>query len=498
MDHLPEALYGAAQTREIDRRAARYPAMADGKLMERAGAAAFELLRRIWPRERRVAVVCGPGNNGGDGYVLARRAYEAGLMPEVMYVGDIERLRGDAVGARDRLVAAGVPLQQFRAAGLAGVAVVVDALFGTGLEREVQGEWLEAINAVNGCGAPILSLDLPSGLHADTGRILGAAVRATSTIGFIGLKAGMFTGSGREQCGDIYFDGLGVPPEAFEGIPALARRITAESLHGLLRPRPRHAHKGDAGRVLVVGGQPGMGGAARLAGEAAYRVGAGLVTIATHPQHAAILSSARPELMVHAVSSVRELRPLMAHASIIAVGPGLGQGDWAKELFAAVLESRHPLVVDADALNLLAANPVSRNDWIITPHPGEAARLLGCGVREIQTDRFAAAHAMANRFGGVCVLKGSGSLVASNAPASVWLCDGGNPGMASGGTGDVLTGVIAGLRAQGLAAVDAARFGVWCHARAGDEAGAAEGERGLMAGDLLPRVRSIVNSMAVA
>ncbi len=495
MECLPEALYGVAQTREIDRRAAQLPALADGALMERAGAGAFGLLRRLWPRARRVAVVCGPGNNGGDGYVLARCALQAGLVPEVMYISDVQRLRGDTARARDQWLSAGGTLKPFGAELLAHVDLVVDAIFGTGLEREVQGEWLEVIAAVNACGAPVLSLDLPSGLHADTGRILGAAVRAAGTVTFIGLKVGMFTGCGREQCGRIYFDGLALPPEVFADVPALARRITPGSLHGLLHPRPRHVHKGDAGRVLVVGGQPGMGGAARLAGEAAYRVGAGLVTIATHPLHAAGLNAARPELMVHAVSSARELRRLLPEANIIAIGPGLGQAEWGRELFAAVLDSDHPVVVDADALNLLAANPVARREWVLTPHPGEAGRLLGCGAIDIQADRLASAHALADRFSAVCVLKGSGSLVTEPATAPAWLCDAGNPGMASGGTGDVLTGIIAGLLAQGLKAADAARLGVWCHARAGDEASAAEGERGLMAGDLLPLVRSIVNSV---
>jgi len=498
MEELPEALYTAAQTREIERRATQHPVVSGELLMERAGAAAFDLLRRRWPRAHRIAVVCGPGNNGGDGYVLARSAHEAGMAPWVMYVGDIERLRADAAGARDRLVAAGVAIHPFRAPDLARAEVVVDALFGTGPEREVQGEWREVIEAVNGCGAPVLSLDLPSGLHADSGRIFGVAVHAAATIGFIGLKAGMFTGYGREQCGDICFDALGVQPQALAGITPLARRITIASLRGLLRPRPRHANKGDAGHVLVIGGQPGMGGAPRLAGEAAYRVGAGLVTIATHPEHAAYLNGACPELLVHGVSGASELRVLIARADVIAVGPGLGQNAWARDLWAAVQDSRLPLVVDADALNLLATDPIVRDDWIVTPHPGEAGRLLGCGAHDIQADRFTAARTVIDRFGGVCVLKGSGTLVASAAPACIWLCDHGNPGLASGGTGDVLTGVIAGLRAQGLAAADAARLGVWCHAYAADEVSADGGERGLLASDLLPRLRALVNNMVTA
>ncbi len=497
MEGLPEALYSAAQTRDLDRRAARHPAMSGVSLMERAGAAAFDLLRRRWPRARRVTVVCGPGNNGGDGYVVARRVHEAGLTIKVMQPADGGRPGVDAAAARDRLVAAGIAVEPFQASLLAQADVIVDALFGTGLEREIRGEWCAAIEAINTCEVPVLALDIPSGLHADSGRILGVAVRAAATVGFIGLKTGMFTGCGREQCGDICFDQLGVPQEVIESTAPRALRITADSLRGLLPARARHAHKGDAGRVLVIGGRPGMGGAARLAGEAAYRAGAGLVTIASHPEHAACLNVARPELIVHGISAASELRALMDRADVIAIGPGLGQDSWARELWAAVQDSRVPLVVDADALNLLAADPFARDDWVMTPHPGEAGRLLECSTGDIEADRFAALQAVTGRFGGVCVLKGSGTLVADVRRAPVWLCDSGNPGLASAGTGDVLTGVIAGLLAQGLAPVDAARLGVWCHASAADDASAAAGgERGMLAGDLFSHIRWRVNAVA--
>ncbi len=495
MEELSEALYSAAQAREIDRRAALDCGPAADPLMERAGAAAFDLLRRRWPRARRLAVVCGPGNNGGDGYVVARLAQAAGITTWVMCPGEPGRLQGDAERARQQLLGCGVPIWPLCASDLARADVVVDTLFGTGLEREVQGEWLAAIQAINSCGVPVLSVDLPSGLHADSGRVLGGAVRATATLGLIGLKAGMFTGYGREYCGDICLDSLGVSPQCMAAVAPLARRILADSLRCLLRPRPRYANKGYAGHVLVVGGGPGMGGAAHLAAAAAYRVGAGLVTVATHPGHAACLNSVRPELIVHGVEGAARLRTLLARADVIAVGPGLGQDDWARELWAAVQDSRLPQVVDADALNLLAASATARDNWILTPHPGEAGRLLNRSAGDVQDDRFAAVRAVAARFGGVCVLKGSGSLVAGGVDEPIWLCDRGNPGMASGGMGDVLTGIIAGLVAQGLTALDAARLGVWCHAGAADAASAHGGERGLLAQDLLPGVRSLVNAL---
>ena len=501
MDHLPEALYRAADTRAADRRAASEHGLAGGVLMERAGREAFALLRERFPRARRVAVVCGPGNNGGDGYVLARLAKEAGLAATVLSPANTAGAQahpttagGDAAAARDAWCKAGGTVQAFSTEHLQACDAIVDALFGTGLERPLEGEWRAAIEAMNASGRPVFAIDIPSGLHADTGRVLGAAVRAALTLSFIGLKAGLFTGQGREYSGLILFDDLGVPDVVFTGITPLARRVTQRNLRGLLTPRVRHAHKGDAGRVLVVGGQPGMPGAARLAGEAAYRAGAGLVVLATHPAHAASIGAARPELIAYGVNDALGIQPLFAGAHALAIGPGLGQGEWGRGLWQAVLAADKPLVVDADALNLLAAQPTSRADWILTPHPGEAARLLGVSVAEIEADRFAAVRAIAQRYGGVCVLKGSGTVTTSHSEPSIWLCDRGNPGLATGGSGDVLTGVIVALLALGLAPIEAARLGVWAHASAGDRV-AVSGERGIMASDLLAPLRNVINSI---
>jgi NAD(P)H-hydrate epimerase len=502
MEHLPEALYRAADTRAADLRAASKHGLAGGVLMERAGGTAFALLRERFPRARRITVVCGPGNNGGDGYVLARLAKEAGLTVVVLSPADSAGLKGDAATARAAWSKAGGAVQSFAVTALEACDVLVDALFGTGLERPPEGEWRTAIEAMNASGRPVFAMDIPSGLHADSGRELGVAVRAALTLSFIGLKAGLFTGQGQEYSGLILFDDLGVPDALFTGVTPQARRITQRNLHGLLAPRARHAHKGDAGRVLVVGGQPGMPGAVRLAGEAAYRAGAGLVVLATHPTHAGLISAARPELIAYGVNDAPAIQPLLAGACVehgrstyaLAVGPGLGQGEWGRALWQAVLAADKPLVVDADALNLLAAQPITRADWILTPHPGEAARLLGVSVADIQSDRFAAARAIAQRYGGVCVLKGSGTLIAAHADQPLWLCDRGNPGLATGGSGDVLTGAIAALIAQGLTPIEAARLGVWAHASAGDRA-VANGERGIMASDLLVPLREAINSI---
>jgi len=491
---LPEALYTAAQVRELDRVVIEERKIPGAKLMQRAGEAAFDLLRTRWPRARRIVVVCGPGNNGGDGYVAARLACEAGLAVLALSLGAAEKMQGDAGTARKQCKSAGVSIKNFQADLLAGHDVIVDALLGIGLERVVEGEWRAAIEAINQSRIPVLAVDVPSGLHADTGRVSGAAVRANATMTFIGLKAGLFTGAGREHGGEIFFNDLDVPPDIYAKVPALVQRLTETSLHGLIPGRRRDMHKGDAGHVLVIGGDRGMPGAARLAGEAAYRAGAGLVMLATHPEHAAHISAARPELIVHGVASAEELRPLLARADVIAVGPGLGRGEWGDALFGAALDTKLPMVVDADALNTLAADPLMHMDWILTPHPGEAARMLGMTKEEIQADRFAAAHELVASFGGVCVLKGAGTLVASLYDGVVSVCDRGNPGMASGGMGDVLTGVIAGLRAQGLISPVAARLGVWLHAAAGDDA-AGSGEIGILASDLLPHIRNRLNRL---
>lgn len=269
-----------------------------------------------------------------------------------------------------------------------------------------------------------------------------------------------------------------------------------EKLHithfaGYLKPRPRSAHKGMFGHVLVVGGDYGYSGAARMAAEAALRVGAGLVSVATRPDIALTLNLARPEIMCHGISSDKALGALLDKAAVVIVGPGIGLSSWAKKLFSRVLKSKKPLIVDADALNILASKPVSYAHWILTPHPGEAARLLKTTIDEVQQDRVLAIHKLQKKMGGVCVLKGAGSLIL--APNEILAqCEAGNPGMATAGMGDILSGVMGGLVAQGFSLVDAAKCGVLIHAMAGDLA-AKEGERGMIASDLLHYLRRLVN-----
>jgi NAD(P)H-hydrate epimerase len=461
--------------------------------MSRAGAAAFELLRQRWPDARRIVVVCGGGNNAGDGYVVARLAHQSGLDVRVLTLSNPDDLRGDALTAWQDAGAAGVLTTVFTAAGLADAELLVDAILGTGLEREVSGVWREAIEAMNAHPTDTLAIDIPSGLHADTGAMLGAAVQAAATLTFIGLKQGLFTGQGPACCGDVLFADLDAPPDIYRAIHPACWRYAGEDLPVLLPKRGRSAHKGRFGHVLVIGGERGLVGAARMAGEAAARCGAGLVSIATRAAHAGLQAATRPELMCHGIETPEELEPLLDRATVIAVGPGLGQGEWGRAMLQAALARDQPLVIDADGLNLLAIEPIFRENWILTPHSGEAARLLKMTPAQVEADRFAAVEDVALRFGGVAVLKGAGSLIASRTDGLVALCSAGNPGMACGGMGDVLTGVIAALLAQGLPLFAAAKAGVYLHGRAGDLAAQSGGERGLLATDLLPFLRQLVN-----
>lgn len=482
------ALYDVATIRALEETACRVEGIASFELMRRAGTAAFETLRRHWPRARRIAVVCGGGNNGGDGYVLAQLAHAAGLDVTVMQVGS-PAARGDAVLAWQALRATPVVVVETRDA-LARAQVVVDALFGIGLNRAVAGPACQAIADINAAPGPCFSLDVPSGLDADTGAARGPAVRAKVTLTFIARKLGLETGDAREHVGRLELASLAIPAAAFTQVAPCASLCGWADWRRALAPRARTAHKGSSGHVLVVGGAPGMSGAARLAAEAALRCGAGLVSVACAPAVAAGLNAGRPEIMAHGITGPDELAPLLARAGVIALGPGLGQSAWALGLWAALRDTRHPLVLDADALNLLAQDPARRADWVLTPHPGEAARLLATDTHAIAADRAAAARALQARYGGTVLLKGAGTIV--QAVGSTRVIAGGNPGMGSGGMGDVLTGVVAALHAQGMPLPDAAAAGAALHAAAGDLA-AADGERGLLASDLMPALRRLVN-----
>jgi ADP-dependent NAD(P)H-hydrate dehydratase / NAD(P)H-hydrate epimerase len=412
----------------------------------------------------------------------------------VLAVSPPDRLKGDAKRALEESSAAGIAIERF--AGLARSTdarspVIVDALLGIGADRPLAGDFAAAVAAANACGAPILALDIPSGLHADTGWPLGDAIRATATVSFVALKQGLYLGRACDYTGDIELADLGLSADLARGLEPKLTRLDLPELARTLPPRPRSAHKGTSGRLLLLGGGPGMSGAIRLASEAALRVGAGLVYVAAHRESATAVRAGRPEAIVHSIDSALELDELIGLADAAVVGPGLGRSDWARACLERVLDSGLPLVADADALNLVAAAPVARGNWVITPHPGEAARLLASSVDEVERDRLASVRSLAARYDAVAVLKGANTLVAGlKGPPAV--CDRGNPGMASGGMGDVLSGVLGGLLVQTRDLAKSARAGVLLHALAGDAAAAA-GQRGTLAADLMPHLRRWAN-----
>jgi hydroxyethylthiazole kinase-like uncharacterized protein yjeF len=491
---MSTSLYTAAQVRELDRTAITNLGIAGYVLMQRAAAAGWRVLKKRWPNARRIVVLCGPGNNGGDGYLLARTAKDAGLDARVIAVGLPKETSPDALRAHGEWVASGGKIAT-ATDPVPDADVYVDAMFGTGLKRPLEGFARTLIDHVNRFPNRVLALDMPSGIDSDTGNVLRAAVRATATVTFVAHKRGLFTGDALDHRGTLVLDTLGLPADLYERIDADADLLDMAHMSRWLAPRTRNAHKGKYGHVLAIGGDNGMGGAVRMAGEAAMRVGAGLTSIATRAENVSAINAARPELMAHGCADAAPLPALVKRATVVAIGPGLGQSAWSRAMLAGAIVVEKPTVLDADALNLLSQKffPLPHTA-VLTPHPGEAARLLATDVPTIESDRFKACRAIADRYRAVVVLKGAGTVIAHPAgPLAV--CPWGNPGMASGGMGDVLTGVIAGLLAQGLNAWRAARLGVALHAQAGDAA-ARDGEAGIVATDLFPHLHKLRNARA--
>lgn len=497
-DKLPAAVFSAEQVRALDRIAIDDHGIAAYELMCRAGQAALEAALGHWPEARNWLVFCGAGNNAGDGYVLARLARARGLAVEAVSLIDPKKLRGEAATAWRECRDAGVTVVDWaddRGAGAATADLIVDALLGTGIDRAVDGAFADAVGCINASGRPVLALDIPSGLDADTGLPRGVAVRADLTISFVGLKQGLYLGVAPDYRGDVEFSDLGISAEAYLNFEPRLRRLQIDELRAALPPRSRVAHKGDHGRLLLVGGAPGMGGAIRLAAEAALRCGAGLVYVATHRDSIGTVMAGRPEIICRPVKVPAELHESLASADAVVLGPGLGRSDWAQALWRQVLGSDLPVIVDADGLNLLAEHGFVRRDWVLTPHPGEAARLLQTDTASVQADRLGACIELARRHGASVILKGACSLVAGPDAATggiVRVCDRGNPGMASAGMGDVLAGVLGGLAVQLADLHQAAGAGLLLHALAGDAAAAA-GERGTLASDLMPHIRKWAN-----
>lgn len=457
-------------------------------LMERAGQAATTLaLSLLTNSTRPPLIVAGPGNNGGDAFVVARLLRQNSVTPPVMFCGVVDKLPPDARAAYAAWIACGGTLHQDIPAPEGEFSLVIDGLFGTGLTRPLEGHHALLVKWINSRGCPVLALDIPSGLDSETGRVLGIAVRATHTATFIGLKPGLLTLDGPDYCGMVSVHDLGLNIHATEGYS-----VTQELFSDQLRPRLLNSHKGSYGNVGILGGAPGMAGAALLAGRAALKLGAGRVYVGMLER--LVADPLQPELMLRESDEIFEL------ASSLAIGPGLGQSDAALKLLRRVIDCTLPLLLDADALNLLAMHPVlarklSRRSaaTLMTPHPAEAARLLGNDTAAVQADRIAAALALAKRFNAATLLKGCGSIVAL--PDGRWFINStGNPGLASAGSGDVLSGMICALLAQGWPGEQALLAAVHLHGAAADACVAAgDGPIGLSAGELITAARKLLN-----
>lgn len=490
---IPSQLFRAEQVRELDRILIEDRGIPGITLMRRAASACCDVLLDKWPAPARVRVYCGSGNNAADGFIVAGMLSEQSIPVDVVVIGDVEKLGTDGKTAYAYCVQSGAALLSADDE-LDTPSVIVDALLGTGVTGAPRPAYRQAIEQINGHDVPVLAVDVPSGLDVDTGAVVDIAVRATVTVTFIGMKRGCFTAQGVDYVGHIVFNDLGAEADVSPPGPAVQLLDMQMSLAKLPK-RLNNSHKRRFGHVLVVGGDLGMGGAPLMSALAAMRVGAGLVSLATRPEHASMLMAQRPELMIRGVKNRDELEPLLAQASVVVLGPGIGQGSWGEALFKQVVASDLPLVIDADGLNFLAQNffaenLVKRDNWVLTPHPGEATRLLNDD--QVQRNRFDAVEKLHDQYGGVAVLKGAGTLIASG-QGEVSLCPFGNPGMASAGMGDVLAGVIGGLCGQMSDMAAAAQLGVVLHSAAGDLCAERYGQRGLMATDLIPVVRELMN-----
>ena len=474
-------------------------------LMERAGKGATAVLRRRWKRGRTI-LVCGRGNNGGDGFVIARHLKRARIPVEVWLAAEPGTVRGDAAralsawrgaGGRVRPCTTAAALDDLRKS-LVRATLVVDALLGTGLNAPVEGLHAAIIEAMNAAGAPILAIDIASGLSADTGRPLGAGIRATVTATFGHPKVGQVLHPGIEHTGDLEIIDIGLSSAGLEMIGPTTQVLEAPAVGALLAQRPRAAHKGTFGHVLVVAGSRGKTGAALLASEGSARAGAGLVTLASAAVLQPVFEGQVREAMTAALPDGRDgtaalgdgiaLMRLLDGRDAVVCGPGLGVNPDTRTLVATIVRTaRIPIVLDADALNAIAGTGLLRErlgPTVVTPHPGEMSRLLEITAAEVQADRLRVARQLAARDHVVVVLKGARTVVvAPDGRAAI--VPTGNPGMASGGTGDVLAGIIGGLLAQGLDPYDAACLGSYAHGLAGDRMALRRGETGLLARDLL-------------
>ncbi|WP_095497129.1 NAD(P)H-hydrate dehydratase [Paraferrimonas haliotis] len=464
------------------------------RLMQQAAQAVFDVIESRYPQGK-ICIVCGPGNNGGDGYELAHLCHQAGRAVQVLQWAPHKAVSGDAHVARSNLKATGVAIQPIEHEAQLPIAedcqLIVDAILGNRCRSEANAALSALFRSINQHSADVVSVDIPSGLHADTGVAINGAVNANITVTFGAYKLGLLTGQARLYRGQLLLADLGIGDQFERYSQHLGQRCDARDIATFIKPRQATAHKGQHGKLTVIGGDLGMPGSVKLAAEAALRAGTGLVTVVSHEQHQAAILQNRPELMFCRCELVdMEVYSRLGWANVLLLGPGLGQQEWGYNLFKACILSEKPLVLDADGLNMLAIEPSRNDNWILTPHSAEAARLLQCNVTEIENNRLQAVQALQQKFGGVVLLKGPGTLIYDGQQLVV--ADVGNPGLAVAGSGDLLSGIIAAIWAQGLSAFDATVAAALIHGSAADVA-AEKGQRGMLPSDLLPYIRTMVN-----
>jgi hydroxyethylthiazole kinase-like uncharacterized protein yjeF len=504
--HNWHCAYSAKQVLQNEGLVAQNQQLAMYQLMERAGNAAFDELQQYWPQANSIIVLCGKGNNGGDGFVIARLAHLAKIQVSVLLTCDVNSIKGDALQAYQNMVSAGVTEIEteklVERVDLFSGDIIVDALFGIGFYGSLASPMQELVAAINANSANVFSVDIPSGLCANTGFVDNSmAVVATITVTFIAYKQGLLSGQAANFVGELILADLSLGNAfkqqvscqyyfqkdypLYNGISCLTKRLNT-------------SHKGTIGQVLAIGGSVGMPGAIRLASEAALRCGAALVAVCCHQDNQALVFNGRPELML-APSDAKTLANSLAmnKSKTLLLGPGLGQTRWSQELFdlsVVAFISGHKnenMVLDADGLTLLAKTDYFCSRWILTPHPKEAAMLLDCDTATIESDRFHAVQAIAKKYGGICVLKGAGTLVSDG--HTVVVNSTGNAGMASGGMGDVLSGIVAALVLQTENNFVATCLAVYIHGAAGDIIADRQGQRGMLASDLFEPLQRLVN-----
>lgn len=514
-------LVTAETMKRLDRKASRDYGIKGIVLMENAGRAVSEAVKKevAGASNKRVSIVCGKGNNGGDGFVSARHLKNSGFDVTVFSFSRISGIKGDAginarawekMGGPIRVISTSRDVKN-SVSILKHSSVIVDAIFGTGLSKDVSGVYKEMIEAINKVSKPLVAIDVPSGIDATSGRILGVAIKASRTVTMAFGKPGLFVYPARDFSGHVEVADIGMPVGIFSGEDARFHLLDDSFVASVVRPRKKNTHKGTYGHTLVIGGSVGKTGAPYMAAMGAMRAGAGLSTIALPKSLDSVMSEKTVEIMTCPLPetassalgdiSIPETVKAMKHKTSVVIGPGLGAGafDYVSHVVEKCAEIRIPLVIDADALNAISEDvsvlkKASKKGAriVITPHPGEAGRLLGVSVKEVQSDRLGFAKRLFEKTGVTVVLKGAGTIVASG--EKVFINPTGNPGMASAGTGDVLSGIIGAFLSQGAPDISAACAGVYLHGLCGDEVAKRRGETGFLATDILNELPVLINS----